>query len=49
MTKFAFVAAERANHAVSMLCRDIGASVSGFYAGLRAILNRAGFPGGSNF
>jgi putative transposase len=31
-TKFAFVSAERANHAVATLCRVIGASVSGFYA-----------------
>jgi putative transposase len=31
------VAAERANHAVVTLCRVIGASVSGFYAWLRAI------------
>jgi putative transposase len=31
------VAAERANHAVVTLCRIIGASVSGFYAWLRAI------------
>ena len=37
MTKFAFVSAERANHAVSTLCRVIGVSVSGFYAWLRAI------------
>ena len=37
MTKFAFVAAERANHAVATLCRVVGASVSGFYAWLRAI------------
>ena len=37
MSKFAFVAAERANHAVAMLCRVVGASVSGFYAWLRAI------------
>ena len=37
MSKFAFVAAERANHAVVTLCRIIGASVSGFYAWLRAI------------
>jgi putative transposase len=37
VTKFAFVAAERANHAVATLCRIIGASVSGFYAWLRAI------------
>ena len=37
MTRFAFVAAERANHAVARLCRIIGASVSGFYAWLRAI------------
>ncbi len=37
VTKFAFVSAERANHAVSTLCRVIGASVSGFYAWLRAI------------
>ncbi len=35
--RFAFVAAERANHAVARLCRAIGASVSGFYAWLRAI------------
>ena len=42
MTKFAFVAAERANHAVARLCRVIGASVSGFYAWLRAI------PAGQN-
>jgi transposase InsO family protein len=31
------VAAERASHAVATLCRVIGASVSGFYAWLRAI------------
>ena len=37
MTKFAFVSAERANHAVTTLCRVAGASVSGFYAWLRAI------------
>ena len=37
MTRFAFVAAERANHAVVTLCRIIGACVSGFYAWLRAI------------
>ena len=37
MSKFAFVAAERANHAVVTLCRIAGASVSGFYAWLRAI------------
>ena len=37
MTKFAFVSAERANHAVATLCRVVGASVSGFYAWLRAI------------
>ncbi len=37
MSKFAFVAAERANHAVVTLCRITGASVSGFYAWLRAI------------
>ena len=37
MTRFAFVAAERANHAVAVLCRIVGASVSGFYAWLRAI------------
>ncbi len=42
MSKFAFVAAERANHAVARLCRAIGASVSGFYAWLRAI------PAGQN-
>jgi transposase InsO family protein len=40
VTKFAFVAAERANHAVAMLCRVVGASVSGFYAWLRAIPSR---------
>jgi putative transposase len=32
--RFAFVAAERAGHAVAMLCRVIGASVGGFYAWL---------------
>jgi putative transposase len=32
MTKFAFVSAERANHAVTTLCGVIGVSVSGFYA-----------------
>ncbi len=37
MTKFAFVSAERGNHAVVTLCRVVGASVSGFYAWLRAI------------
>ncbi len=37
MSRFAFVAAERASHAVATLCRVIGASVSGFYAWLRAI------------
>ena len=37
MSRFAFVAAERANHAVATLCRIAGASVSGFYAWLRAI------------
>ena len=37
MTKFAFVSAERANHAVATLCRVIGVSISGFYAWLRAI------------
>jgi putative transposase len=37
VSKFAFVAAERANHAVATLCRIIGASVGGFYAWLRAI------------
>ncbi len=42
MSRFAFVAAERANHAVVTLCRIIGASVSGFYAWLRAI------PAGQN-
>ncbi len=35
--RFAFVAAERANHAVARLCRAVGASVSGFYTWLRAI------------
>jgi putative transposase len=37
MSKFAFVAAERANHAMARLCQVVGASVSGFYAWLRAI------------
>jgi putative transposase len=42
VSRFAFVAAERANHAVATLCRVVGASVSGFYAWLRAIpLTRA--------
>jgi putative transposase len=40
VTTFAFVAGERANHAVSTLCRVVGASVSGFYAWLRAIPSR---------
>jgi len=40
VTKFAFVAAERATHAVATLCRVVGASVSGFYAWLRAIPSR---------
>jgi transposase InsO family protein len=42
VSKFAFVAAERANHAAAALCRMVGASVSGFYAWLRAI------PAGQN-
>jgi putative transposase len=37
VTRSAFVAAEQANHAVTTLCRIVGASVSGFYARLRAI------------
>jgi transposase InsO family protein len=37
VSRFAFVAAERTNHAVTRLCRIVGASVSGFYAWLRAI------------
>ena len=37
MTKFSFVSAERAEHAVATLCRVVGVSVSGFYAWLRAI------------
>jgi putative transposase len=37
VSRFAFVAAERANHAVATLCRVVGASVSGFYAWLRVI------------
>jgi putative transposase len=40
VTKFAFISAERANHAVTTLCRVVGASVSGFYAWLRAIPTR---------
>src|SRR5215203_627792 len=40
VSKFAFVAAERATHAVATLCRVVGASVSGFYAWLRAIPSR---------
>ena len=40
MSTFAFVAAERANHAVATLCRVVGASVSGFYAWRRAIPSR---------
>jgi putative transposase len=40
VTKFAFVSAERVNHAVTTLCRVVGASVSGFYAWLRAIPTR---------
>jgi putative transposase len=37
VSRFAFVAAERGNHAVARLCRVVGASVSGFYAWLHAI------------
>ena len=37
MTKFAFVSAERGNHAVATLCRVVGASVGGFNAWLHAI------------
>jgi putative transposase len=37
VSKFAFVSAERGNHAVAALCRVIGASGSGFYAWRRAI------------
>jgi transposase InsO family protein len=37
VSKFGFVAAERGNHAVVTLCRVVGASVSGFFAWLRAI------------
>ena len=35
--KYAFVSAERANHAVATLCRVAGVSVNGFYAWLHAI------------
>ena len=35
--KYAFVSAERGHHAVTMLCRVVGVSVSGFYAWLCAI------------
>lgn len=34
--KYAFVSAKRGNHAVTLLCRVVGVSVSGFYAWLRA-------------
>ena len=40
MTKFRFVSAERANHAVATPCRVVGVSVSGFYAWLGAIPSR---------
>jgi transposase InsO family protein len=40
VTKFAFVSADRVNHAAATLCRVVGASVSGFYAWLRAIPTR---------
>ena len=35
--EFAFVSAERGNHAVTTLCRVVGASVGGFYTWLHAI------------
>jgi len=37
VTKLTFVSAERGNHAVAMLCRVIGISVSGYHAWLHAI------------
>jgi len=37
VTRFAFVSAERANHAVAAPCRVVGASVSGFHAWPHAI------------
>jgi putative transposase len=37
VSKFAFVAAERGNHAVARLCQVVGASVAGFHARRRAI------------
>jgi putative transposase len=40
VTPLAFVAAERANHAVSTLGRVVGARISGFSAWLRAIPSR---------
>ena len=40
MSKFTFVAAERAHPAVSTLGRVVGVSVSGFYAWLHAIPSR---------
>src|SRR3954468_21345870 len=39
VSRFAFVAAERANHAVATLCRVVGASVSACCAWRRAILS----------
>src|SRR3712207_8174223 len=46
VTRYAFVSAERANHAVATPCRVVGASVSGFYAWLRAIPHPAPGRGG---
>jgi putative transposase len=42
MNKFALVSAERANHAVTTLCRVIGVSVSGFYAWLAELRGHIG-------